>query len=66
MAALEDGKIEFTVYLTRSAEEWFDQYSSIRLESESEHGNNVSLSVPHDVARELYLKPVRVTVEMLD
>ena len=66
MAALEDGKIEFMARLTHFEEEWFDQYSSIRLESESEHGNNVSLSVPHDVASEFYLKRVRVTVEMLD
>lgn len=66
MAAPKDGKIEFKVYLTRSAEEWFNQYSSIRLESESEHGSNVSLSVPPDVARELYLKRVLVTVEVID
>lgn len=65
MAARNDGKIEFTAYLTRSEEEAFDQYSSIRLESESEHGSNVSLSVPPDVARELYLKRVRVTVEVM-
>lgn len=65
MAALEDGKIEFTVYLTRSAEEWFNQYSSIRLESESEHGSNVSLSLTPDVAAKLYLKRVRVTVEVV-
>lgn len=66
MAGLADGKIEFTAYLTRSEEERFDQYPSIRLESESEYGSNVSLSVPHDVARELYLKRVLVTVEVMD
>lgn len=66
MAGLADGKMDFMVKLTRSEEEWFDQYSSIRLESESEHGCNVSLSVPYDVARELYLKRVLVTVEVLD
>lgn len=65
MAALEDGKIEFKVYLTRSAEEWFNQYSSIRLESESEHGSNVSLSLAPDEAAKLYLKRVRVTVEVV-
>ena len=64
MAGLVDGKIDFMVHLTRSTVEWFDQYASIRLESESEHGSNVSLSVPPDVARELYLKRVRVTVEV--
>lgn len=66
MAAPKDGKIEFMVYLTRSAEEWFNQYSSIRLESESEHGSNVSLSLTHDEAAKLYLKRVRVTVEVVD
>lgn len=60
------GKIEFKVYLTRSAEEWFNQYSSIRLESESEHGSNVSLSLTPDEAAKLYLKHVRVTVEVVD
>ena len=65
MAGLVDGKMDFMTYLTRSTVEWFDQYSSIRLESESEHGSNVSLSVPHDAARELYLKRVRVTVEVM-
>ena len=59
------GKIEFRVYLTRSAEEWFNQYSSIRLESESEHGSNVSLSLTPDEAAKLYLKRVRVTVEVV-
>lgn len=66
MAGLTDGKIEFTAYLTRSEEESFDQYSSIRLESESAYGSGVSLSVPCDVARELYLKRVLVTVEVMD
>ena len=66
MAGLSNGKMDFMARLTRSSEEWFDQYSSIRLESESGHGNNVSLSVPYDVARELYLKRVRVTVEVVD
>lgn len=65
MAARKDGKIEFTAYLTRSEEEAFDQYSSIRLESESAHGSNVSLCVPHDLADKLYLKTVRVTVEVV-
>lgn len=64
--SLSDGKMDFMVYLTRSAEEWFDQYSSIRLESESEHGSNVSLSLTPDEAAKLYLKRVRVTVEVLD
>ena len=66
MAALEDGKIEFTAFLTRSEEEHFDQYSGIRLESESLYGNNVSLYVSHDVARKLYLKRVLVTVGVMD
>lgn len=66
MVDLANGKMDFMARLTRSEEEWFDQYSGIRLESESEHGCNVSLAVPRDVARELYLKPVRVTVEVLD
>ena len=66
MVDLSNGKMDFMARLTRSEEEWFDQYSGIRLESESEHGCNVSLSVPHDVARELYLKRVLVTVEVLD
>ena len=66
MAGLSNGKMDFMAHLTRSSEEWFDQYSSIRLESESDHGCNVSLSVPYDVARELYLKRVRVTVEVID
>lgn len=65
MTARKDGKIEFKAYLTRSEEEWFNQYSSIRLESESEHGSNVSLSVPPDIASGLYLKQVRVTVEVV-
>ena len=64
--SLANGKMDFMARLTNSTEEWFDQYSSIRLESESEHGCNVSLSVPYDAARELYLKRVRVTVEVLD
>ena len=64
--SLANGKMDFMAHLTSSTEERFDQYSSIRLESESEHGSNVSLSVPHDVARELYLKRVLVTVEVLD
>ena len=64
--SLADGKMDFMARLTNSTEEWFDQYSGIRLESESEHGCNVSLSVPYDVARELYLKRVRVTVEVID
>lgn len=62
---LADGKMDFMVKLTRSEEEWFDQYSSIRLESESEHGNNVSLSLTPDEAARLYLKRVRVTVEVV-
>ena len=66
MAGLSNGKMDFMARLTSSTEEWFDQYSSIRLESESEHGCNVSLSVPYDAARELYLKRVLVTVEVLD
>lgn len=66
MAGLTDGKMDFMAHLTSSKEEWFDQYSSIRLESESEHGSNVSLSVPYNVARELYLKRVLVTVEVMD
>lgn len=66
MVDLANGKMDFMAHLTSSSEEWFDQYSSIRLESESEHGSNVSLSVPYDVARELYLKRVLVTVEVLD
>lgn len=66
MAGLVNGKMSFMAHLTRSEEEHFDQYVSIRLESESEHGSNVSLSVPYDVARELYLKRVLVTVEVLD
>lgn len=66
MAGLADGKMDFMAHLTRSEEEHFDQYSSIRLESGSDHGCNVSLSVPYDVARELYLKRVLVTVEVLD
>ena len=66
MVDLAKGKMDFMAHLTSSTEEWFDQYSSIRLESESDHGCNVSLSVPHDVARELYLKRVLVTVEVLD
>ena len=66
MVDLANGKMDFMARLTHSEEEWFDQYSSIRLESESEHGNNVSLSVPYDVAREFYLKRVLVTVEVLD
>ena len=66
MVDLANGKMDFMAHLTSSTEEWFDQYSSIRLESESEHGSNVSLSVPYDVARELYLKRVLVTVEVLD
>lgn len=66
MAGLTDGKMDFMAHLTSSTEEWFDQYSSIRLESESEHGSNVSLSVPYNVARELYLKRVLVTVEVMD
>lgn len=66
MAGLADGKIEFKAYLTRSEEEWFNQYSSIRLESESAHGSNVSLSVPPDIASGLYLKRVLVTVEVMD
>ena len=61
---LSNGKMDFMAHLSSSTEEWFDQYYSIRLESESEHGSNVSLSVPPDVARELYLKRVRVTVEV--
>ena len=63
---LVDGKMDFTAHLTRSTEEWVDQYPGIRLESEDEHGSNISLSVPHGVARELYLKRVLVTVEVLD
>lgn len=66
MVDLANGKIDFMAHLTSSTEEWFDQYSSIRLESESDHGCNVSLSVPYDVARELYLKRVLVTVEVID
>lgn len=66
MVDLADGKMDFMAHLTSSTEEWFDQYSGIRLESESGHGCNVSLSVPYDVARELYLKRVLVTVEVLD
>ena len=66
MVDLANGKMDFMAHLTSSTEEWFDQYSSIRLESESEHGSNVSLSMPYDVARELYLKRVLVTVEVLD
>ena len=63
---LSNGRMDFMAHLTHSEEEWFDQYSSIRLESESEHGSNISLSVPHDTARKLYLKRVRVTVEVMD
>ena len=65
MAALKGGKIEFTAYLTSSTEEQFDQYTGIRLESESLYGSNVSLSVPYEVADKLYLKTVRVTVEVV-
>ena len=66
MAGLENGKMDFMAHLTSSTEERFDQYSGIRLESESLYGNNISLSVSHDVARKLYLKRVLVTVEVLD
>lgn len=65
MAALTDGKIEFTTYLTRSEKEHFDQYASIRLESENPYGSNVSLSLEPEMAAELYLKTVRVTVEVM-
>lgn len=65
-AGLVDGKMDFMAYLTRSAEEWVDQYSGIRLESEDKYGSNISLFVPPGVARKLYLKRVRVTVEVLD
>ena len=64
--SLADGKMDFMAKLTHSEEEYFDQYASIRLESESLYGNNISLSVPYDMARELYLKRVLVTVEVLD
>lgn len=66
MAGLVNGKMNFMAFLTRSEEEHFDQYASIRLESESANGSNVSLSIPYDVAREIYLKRVLVTVEVLD
>lgn len=65
MAGLVDGKMDFMAHLTYSKEERFDQYTGIRLESESAYGSNVSLAVPNDVARELYLKQVRVTVEVM-
>lgn len=65
MAGLSNGKMDFIAYLTRSEEEHFDQYASIRLESESEYGSNVSLSLTPDEAAGLYLKTVRVTVEVI-
>ena len=64
--SLSNGKMEFTAYLTRSEKEHFDQYASIRLESENPYGCNVSLSLEPDKAEELYLKTVRVTVEVMD
>lgn len=63
---LIDGKMDFVAKLTRSEEEHFDWYTSIRLESESANGSNISLSLTPDEAVELYLKTVRVTVEVMD
>ena len=61
-----DGKLEFMAHMTSSRMEHFDQYASIRLESENEYGSNVSLSLEPDKAEELYFKTVRVTVEVID
>ena len=65
MADLANGKIEFTTSLTRSEKEQFDQYTGIRLESESAYGCNVSLFLEPEMAGMMYLKTVRVTVEVM-
>ena len=65
IAALTDGKIEFTAQMTYSRMDQFDQYTGILLNSESPYGCNVSLSLEPEMADELYMKTVRVTVEVM-